>query len=117
MWTKGRQSKDHAQPTSPSEPTRVWGPNDFIDARAEDLQEIDRRDLRGVVKGDAVKVQAGGERFWITVQKVETRHFRSPRFTGQIDNLLECTDDHGMSFGEIAVVEARNVINIAKAVS
>lgn len=52
-------------------------------------------DLEKVKVGDYVKVSTGDERFWVEVTKVD-----GSKISGEINNDLVCTDNHGLKCGD-----------------
>jgi hypothetical protein len=64
----------------------------------------------GVAPGDAVKVCAGGERFWVAVTAVD-----GPEVVGSIDTVLLMTDEHGLNRGDTVRFGREHVYDLIKA--
>lgn len=64
-------------------------------------------ELNTIKTGSMVKVCTGGERFWVAVVSVDGQ-----RITGEVNNNLICTQDHGLDCGNMITFEARHVYSI-----
>lgn len=86
---------------------------EFVDAQqmAKDhpktFEAPTKKELKGVKKGDSVKVSTGDERFWVTVTKV-----KGDKVTGTIDNHLVCSDEHGLNYDDEIVFDKKHIYTI-----
>ncbi len=73
----------------------------FVDAQGQHKKHPNtfyapsKDELSKITKGNTVKVSIGGERFWVTVSKVDGNHI-----DGQVDNDLIHTEIHGFVDGD-----------------
>ena len=67
-------------------------------------------ELAEIIPGaHAVKISAGGERFWV---KVQAR--AGEIMVGSVCNDLICTEDHGLECGDIVEFETRHIYAIER---
>lgn len=67
-------------------------------------------ELAGIGPGDLVKVCVEGERFWVKVTEPTAE-----MFTGTVDNILLCTDRHGLSYQDAVTFGRECVYDLIKA--
>lgn len=88
--------------------------HDFADAqemhRANPItfEAPTQEELDALVPEMFVKVCAGRERFWAIIQKIE-----GDKITAIIDNILVCSDLHGLYFRDEIEFEKRHVYGFA----
>lgn len=66
-----------------------------------------KEELDSIKKGSSVKVSAGNERFWVTVDEVN-----GDELTGFVDNDLICSDEHGLEYGSPIAFKKENIYAI-----
>lgn len=86
---------------------------EFTDAQLMRIENPDTFDapckegLDAIKEGDSVKVCNEGERFWVTVTKIEDQ-----KITGTVDNDLVRSEMHGLNYGDEISFEKRHIYSI-----
>lgn len=104
-----RQIKQPAFPFVNAQELAVNFPDTFEAPSAEELAEIHRGQYVKVCVpcGSVVFTQFDSERFWVTVESVD-----GDTITGEVDNDLVFTAQHGLQYGDMVQFKLENVYAI-----
>lgn len=87
--------------------TKFENAQELHKANPNSFQVPTQEELDGLTKGDTVKVNTCGERFWVIVTWVG-----GESVIGTVDNDLLFTDEHGLDYGDIITFTKENIYDI-----